>query len=134
VLAWRFGAELRAGRALILAAESKGKLAGYLVMVRRAGTELAMNLYDVADLQVVGDSPAVTRDILLSAIRKADEMGADAVKFSTGTPAKRAVVDALRPYSYQLPLWQLYFKTTSPALATELASADQWDFSLFETF
>jgi hypothetical protein len=51
----------------------------------------------------------------------------------TGTPAKRVPTDALRPYTYRLPLWQQYFKA-SPELAAELSTADAWDFSRFDTF
>jgi hypothetical protein len=51
----------------------------------------------------------------------------------SGTPVKRASADSLRPYTYRLPFWQQYFKA-SPELAAELATADAWDFSRFDTF
>lgn len=134
VLEWRFRAELRAGRVAIVAAERGSTLLGYAVLLRRDGSELEMELYDVADLQALGDDPATFRDLLLGSIRIAREEGVDALKFMSGTPVKRAQADALRPYSYQLPFWQQYFKTASPELNAGLATAEAWDFSLFDTY
>jgi hypothetical protein len=133
VLHWKFHADLEAGRAVLLAAESGGNLSGYVVLVRRQGSDLGMSLYDVADFQAAGDDTAVFRDLLLAAVELAREEGVDAVKLLTGTPAKRVPAMALLPYTYQLPFWQLYYKA-SPALKPVLGSADAWDFSLFDTY
>jgi len=133
VLHWKFHGELADGRAVILAAERRGELSGYIVLVRRAGSDLGMGLYDVADFQSAGDDPAVYRDLLLGSVRMAREEGVDAVKLMTGTPAKRAAALALQPYSYQLPFWQLYYKAPAE-LKGALGSADAWDFSLFDTY
>ena len=134
VLEWRFGAQLRSGRAIIVAAGGDGKLSGYAVLVRRQSPELGMDLYDVADLQAIRDDPATIRDLLLGSIEIAREQGVDAVKLLTGSPAKRATVDELRPYTYRLGFWQLYYKVASPELAAALSTADAWDFSLFDTY
>jgi hypothetical protein len=133
VLRWKFQADLDAGRAVLLAAESVGNLSGYIVLVRRPGSDLGMSLYDVSDFQAAGDDAAVFRDLLLAAVEVAREEGIDAVKLLTGTPAKRGPAMALLPYTYQLPFWQLYYKA-SPALKPVLGSADAWDFSLFDTY
>jgi len=134
VLEWRFGAQLRSGRATLIAAGEEGTLSGYAVLVHRQSPELGMDLYDVADLQSIRDDPATIRDLLLAAIGIARDEGLDAVKFMTGTPAKRAPADALRPYTYRLPFWQLYYKAASPELNASLSTADGWDFSLFDTY
>jgi len=134
VLAWRFGAQLRGGRATIVAAGQDGTLSGYAVLVRRESPELGMDLYDVADIQALRDDPAIIRDLLLAAIGIAREEGVDAVKIVTGTPAKRAPVDELRPYTSRLPLWPLYYKAVSPELSAALSTANAWDFSLFDTY
>ncbi len=102
--------------------------------MRRKGAELGMDLYDVADIQAAGDDPATMKDLLLGSIRIAREDGADAVKFMSGTPAKRVPADALRPYTYRLPFWQLYYKAATPELSADLATADAWDISLFDTY
>jgi hypothetical protein len=133
VLHWKFQADLDAGRAALLAAESGENLSGYIVLVRRPGSDLGMSLYDVADFQAAGDDRAIFRDLLLAAVELAREQGVDAVKLLTGTPAKRGPAMALLPYTYQLPFWQLYYKA-SPALKPVLGSADAWDFSLFDTY
>jgi hypothetical protein len=133
VLEWRFRSDLAAGRVAVLGAGSGGDLSGYIVLVRRPEQELGMSLYDVADLQAVADDPAVYRDLLISAVQLAREDGVDAVKLLTGTPAKRAPSEALRPHSYQLPLWQLYYRAAH-WLRPALVSADAWDFSLFDTY
>jgi hypothetical protein len=92
-----------------------------------------MSLFDVADLQAVDDDPAVYRDLLLAAVSLARESGVDAVKLMTGTPARRKPAMALKPYKYELPFWQLYYRA-APPLKEALASADAWDFSVFETY
>lgn len=132
VLDWKFHRELRSNRAVILVAEERGALSGYAVLARRE--TFGLDLYDVADLQAVGDNPGTTRDLLLGSISTAREDGMEAVKFLSGTPAKRHPANELRPHTYVLPLWQLYFKTPSPELAAGLASADAWDFSPFDTY
>ena len=134
VLEWKFGAQLRSGSATIVATGEGGALSGYAVLVRRQSPELGMDLYDVADLQAIRDVPATIRDLLLGAIGIAREEGADAVKFMTGTPAKRAPADELRPYTYRLGFWQLYYKVASAELKAALSAADAWDFSLFDTY
>ena len=133
VLDWRFRGDLAAGRAPILAAETTGSLQGYIVLVRRQDPDLGMGVYDVADLQAVGDDPTVYNDLLLGAVQLARKEGVDAIKLATGTPAKRAPADSLRPHTYQLPFWQLYYKA-SPDLVADLSSADSWDFSFFDTY
>jgi hypothetical protein len=133
VLHWKFNADLNAGRAVLLAAESGGNLSGYIVLARRLGSDLGMSLYDVADFQAAGDQPSVFRDLLIAAVQLAREEGVDAVKLLTGTPAKRIPAMTLLPYTYQLPFWQLYYKA-SPALKPVLGTANAWDFSLFDTY
>lgn len=133
VLDWKFAEELSAGGAALLTAESGGALSGYIVLVRRPGEDLGMRLFDVADFQAVGDDPAVYRDLLLASLRVARDEGVDAVKLMTGTPARRIPALALRPYTYRLPFWQLYYQA-SPELTAALGSADAWDFSLFDTY
>jgi hypothetical protein len=92
-----------------------------------------MSLFEVADLQAAGDTQSTIRDLLLGSVKVAREEGADAVKFATGTPSKRAPVDALRPYSYRLPFWQQYFKASNE-LAAALSTPEAWDFSRFDIF
>lgn len=133
-LEWRYRPEFRSGRAAIVAAERGAELAGYALLVRRAGSDLGMSLYDVADMQAAGDDGGVYRDLLLGAVRAAREDGVDAVKFVTGTPAKRGPAEALRPYTYQVPIWQLYYKAASKELEAELDRTEAWDFSVFDTF
>jgi hypothetical protein len=134
VLEWRFRSELRDGRGVIIAAEQEKKLLGYAVLVRREGSELGMNLCDVADIQAAGDDPATIRNLLLGSIKIAREEGVDALKFMSGTPVKRGPANALQPYTYRLPFWQLYYKAASSELGSALSTADAWDFSLFDTF
>jgi hypothetical protein len=134
VLEWRFRAELRARRIAIVAAERGGALLGYAVLIRRAGSELAMEMYDVADIQVAGDDPAIIRDLLLGSLQIAREDGMDALKFVTGMPARRLAAEQLRPWTYRLPFWQQYFKVAAPEVGAALSTADAWDFSLFDTF
>lgn len=132
VLEWRFGAELSQNRGAILAAQQDGTLEGYAVLVRRR-QETGMELYDVADLQAAGDDPAIVRSLLLGSIDVAREEGVDAVKFMSGTPAKRSPADSLHPYTYRLPCWSLYYKASS-GFGPSLDSADAWDFSVFDTW
>ncbi len=134
VLEWRFGAQLRGGRAAVVAASQGGTLSGYAVLVRRQSPELGMDAYDVADLQAIQDNPTTIRDLLLASVSIAREDGMDAVKFLTGTPAKRAPADELRPYTYRLGHWQLYYKVESAELKNVLSMADAWDVSLFDTY
>lgn len=128
VLEWRF----RTGPVAIVTAERDAKLVGYAILVRRDSS--GMDLYDVADLQALGDDPSIVKDLLLGSINVAREEGADAVKFMTGIPAKQAPADALHPYAYRAPHWQLYYKPATPEIGSLLLSADAWDLSWFDTF
>jgi hypothetical protein len=132
-LQWRFRSNLREASLTILLAERAGEIAGYAILTRRRGSDLEMELIDIADLQAIEDDPLILRELLLAAAQVAQEEGADAVKLMTGTPAKRAAAAALHPLSYRWPVWQLYCRTT-PELGAALATADAWDFSLFDTF
>jgi hypothetical protein len=134
VLEWRFRAEIRERRIVIIASEKGGALAGYAVLIRRSGSDLGMEMYDVADLQVLADDPGIIRDLLLGSIAAARDDGMDAIKFMSGTPAKRSPVAQLRPHSYSVPFWQQYFRAATPELVAALAAPDAWDFSLFDTF
>ena len=96
------GAQLRAGQAVIVTSGQNETLSGYAVLVRRQNPDLGMDLYDVADLQSLGDDPTTLRDLLLGSVGIAREEGVDALKFATGTPTKRAAINALRPYTYRL--------------------------------
>jgi hypothetical protein len=133
-LEWRFGAQLRAAQARIIVARDGASLSGYAVLLHRHSPELGMELYDIADLQALRDDTAITRDLLLASIGLAREEKADAVKIVTGTPFRRLAVDELKPYTYRLPFWQLFYKVESAELRSALATADAWDFSLFDTF
>lgn len=134
MLEWRFRSQLRCGKIAIVVLERGAALRGYAILVRRDDSDLGMALYDVADIQAAHDDPVTFRDLLLGSIRIARDEGVDAVKFMTGTPAKRAPADALQPYTYRLPIWQLYFKAATPELSAALSTADAWDFSVFDTF
>jgi hypothetical protein len=132
VLSWRFRNEIKDNRLVIVTVERSHELAGYAVLVHRTGSEREMNLYDIADLQSLDESPDVSRNLLLGSIRIAREEGIDAVKFLPGTPAKRQLAELMRPYTYTLPFWQQYYRA-SPPLATALSAPDIWDPSLFDT-
>jgi hypothetical protein len=131
VLEWRFRIEKKEGRSAILVAEREGELAGYAVLVRRGGW--GMDLYDIADLQAIGDDPSVITDLLLGSIDLAREDGADAVKFMTGLKVKFSAAKALHPYTYELRFWQLYYRA-STELASLLSAPDVWDLSWVDTF
>lgn len=133
-LEWRFGAQLRAAQARIIGVGKDGSLSGYAVLLLRQSPELGMELYDIADLQALRDDPAVARDLLLASIGLAREEKVDAIKIVTGTPFRRRAVDELKPYTYRLPFWQLFYKVDSAELRSTLSSADAWDFPLFDTF
>ncbi|MGD0616917.1 MAG: hypothetical protein ABSB67_04570 [Bryobacteraceae bacterium] len=133
-LEWRFGAQHRAAQARIIVARDGASLSGYAVLLRRQSPELGMELYDIADLQALRDDPAIARDLLLASIGVAREEKVDAVKIMTGAPFRRRAVDELKPYTYRLPFWQLFYKAESVELQSALANADAWDFSLFDTF
>jgi hypothetical protein len=132
VLEWRFRSELRTGQVDIVAAERDAQMVGYAILVRREVS--GMDLYDVADLQAVGDETSIVTDLLLGSIDVAREEGADAVKFMTGIAAKQAAANALRPYTYRASHWQLYFKPATAELGSLLSGEDAWDLSWFDTF
>lgn len=133
VLEWRFGADLRAGRAILLVAGPRLRPLGYAVLMRRDAAEMGLEMMDIADIQAVGDDREVFTSLILASIAMTRKEGADALKFISGTPAKRRPALALKPYSYQLPFWQLYCKTAA-SVSVDLSSADDWDFSLFDTY
>lgn len=133
VLNWKYGADLAAGRLVILVAGPPSQADGYALLLRRDASELGMEMFEIVDIQVVGDDPQVFTSLILASIQATREQGADALKLITGTPAKRRPAVALQPYTYELPFWQLYYKAV-PGLEVDLTTADAWDFSRFDTY
>lgn len=133
VLQWRFGADLQTGSTILLVAGLSHEPSGYSVLVRRDASELGMEMFEIVDLQAVGDDPEVFTSLILASIEATHQQGAAALKLLTGTPAKRRPADALRPYTYRLPFWQLFCKI-SPSVTVDLSTADAWDFSRFDTY
>jgi hypothetical protein len=134
VLDWRFGSALRENSAVLLVAGPAAQPAGYAVLLRRPNAEQGFGLYDVADLQAVGDDPATVRSLLIHAVRAARKDGVDAVKFLTGHACKRLPALELRPYSYRIDYNQLFYRAAAPDLAAELTRPEVWDFAPFETY
>lgn len=134
VLRWRFQRELADRSAFVLAHERGGELQGYVVLLRRLREHLGFTGCDVADLQAVGDNPDVFRDLLIAAMHVAREVGAEALKFAGADGAKRTAALSLRPYSYRIDCWQLFYKTSRSDLLAALGSPELWDISPFETF
>lgn len=133
ILQWRFQHEIADGSAAILVHGAE-ELQGYAVLVRNFRVHLGLTVCDVMDLQAVDDDPNVLKDLLLAAMHVAREMGAEALKFAGGDGAKRTVALSLRPYSYRIDCWQLYYKTSRSDLSAALGSPELWDISPFETF
>ncbi len=133
VMEWKFGAEVRNRSASVLAATRGGDLTGYAVLLQRHMEETGMTVYDVADLQVLQDDPRTTQDLVRAAVGYAREDGVTAVKMLTGTPAKRGPLEGLKPYTYELPFWQLYYQAAKE-LRPALESREAWDFSPFELY
>lgn len=133
ILKWRFQFELADGSAIILV-HGTNELQGYAVLLRNFRKHLRLTVLDVADLQAVDDHPDVLRDLLIAAMDVGREVGAEALKFAGGQGSKRTVALSLRPYSYRIDCWQLFFKTSQVDLSAALESPDSWDISFFETF
>lgn len=134
VLAWRFQSALSKGEASVLVAERGGNLVGYAVLLHRDSPELGMKTYDVADLQALGNDALILKDLLLSSIRVARDGRAGTLKLLTGDATKRSTALSLRPHSYHVPVWQMYFRTTNSQLAEQLSPPDLWDFSPFDNY
>jgi hypothetical protein len=134
VLAWRFQSAMAKGEASVLVSEREGNLDGYAVLVHRRSPELGMTTFDVADFQALGNDVLILKDLLLSSIRLAREGGAGMLKLLTGDATKRSTAVLLRPHSYHVPLWQMYFKSPNPQLAQDLSRPDLWDFCLFDSY
>ena len=134
VLQWRFQTELQNRSVIVLVHQSKGEIEGYAVLLRRVHAPLGVTMCDVADLQAIGDDPTVFRALLLAAMHVAREQDADVLKFAGGEGTKRTVALSLRPYSYRIDCWQLFYKVSDAALAEAVASPTAWDFSVFDTF
>jgi hypothetical protein len=134
VLAWRFQSAMAKGEASVLVSEREGNLVGYAVLVHRDSPELGMKTFDVADLQSLENDTMILQDLLLSSIRVAREGGAGMLKLLTGDATKRLAAVSLKPHSYHVPLWQMYFKSTNPQIAQQLSLPDLWDFCPFDSY
>ena len=131
---WRFEAATKEKAMVILVSERDQGISGYALLVRRFSPDLRLSMYDVADLQALNDEPSTYRDLLLGALDAARSEGVAALKLLTSHAVKRAVAAELRPHSYHVPVWQLFFKARDPDLALKLSSADLWEVSLFDNF
>lgn len=133
VLEWKYGPMVRRGEAAVLVAGPVSEPVGYAILVRRDASELGMEMWEVADLQAVGDDAGVYRSLILASRETAGELGAAALKLMTGTPAKRRPALELQPYTYQIPFWQLFYKPAA-GVSVDLSTAEAWDFSRFDTY
>lgn len=134
VLQWRFQKDLNKQSATLLIRERGGELDGYAILLHNFRGHTGLKACDLGDLQAIDDDPEALKDLLLSALHVARDEGADALKFLAGRGTKRSVALSLRPFTYQYPFWQLFYKVRNASMAGRLAAADVWDFSLFDTF
>jgi len=126
-LAWHYhDAGLNNRRAIIVTEEGR-QLIGYAILTRRDAPHIGLKRYQIADLQVLEDQPALVRSLVGGALRTTREHEVDVLESTGFSDFKRGVTESLGPRIRQSPSFPYFYKPNSSELAATLQSAAAWD-------
>jgi hypothetical protein len=125
-LKWYFGLSENSPETRFLCCRRDGRLEGYLALVREDAPAIGLKRLKVADLFVAGDD----RDTVDALLAGAYEYGLAKrchVLEVIGLPQNlRALAQAHKPFSRQMPTFPFFFKALREDLKSPLAAADGW--------
>jgi hypothetical protein len=126
-LAWHYHDARSTKRLAIIVLEEQDALAGYAILLRRDVETIGLRRFILADLQVLGDRPALVSKLLTGAIQAAREQSVHVVEAIGFDPFKRGLLEATGPRIRRSPAWPYFYKAFSPLLVQALESSDAWD-------
>ena len=131
-LAWHFKYRLLEKRAKILALENGDDLDGYLVLVRLDRDDIGLRRFQVADFQILTETPEHVEALMAAALRLARREHVHVVEVTGLESFKRQVLERLAPHCRKLPVWCYMYKALNSELRTALARPETWDPSPFD--
>jgi hypothetical protein len=125
-LRWHFEPGTEAGTAAVIRCRRRGRLEGYVVVVRSEAPDIGLVRARVADLIVAHDDGSVIDALLATGHDWALGQGCHVFEI-IGLPAPvRAVAEQSRPFSRTLPTYPFYYKALTAELRTALQLEDAW--------
>jgi hypothetical protein len=122
-LRWHF--PVRKGTRM-LCARQRGRLVGYVAVVRQDAAHIGLTRARVADVFVERDEPTIIATLLAAAARAAREDGAAMLEM-VGFPERvKRVAAGFRPYVLVSDASPFLYRPVSPDLGPRLAQADAW--------
>ncbi len=131
-LKWHFGFGRFAEDARILCYRRKGRLDGYLALVRDDAPEIGLKRLKIADLFVAGDDEATVNALLAAAYEYGLAKRCHVLEIIGLTENLRGLVKSHKPYDRPMETFPFYFKALNPDLAGPLASATGWYVTAFD--
>ncbi|HYN08995.1 MAG TPA: hypothetical protein VES67_16550 [Vicinamibacterales bacterium] len=125
-LRWHFPPTEAVPPPRVICAVGKGRLLGYLVVLRRDSAHIGLRRARVADIFVERDDEAVIRQLLCEAATQAVRDGAVMLEV-VGMPRNvRHVLREFRPQTLPDRCWPFSYKTNDAELRADLAREDRW--------
>jgi hypothetical protein len=126
ILCWHFEPPQNRRPASLFACYQDGQMKGYLVLRLYEETHEGLRRAIVADMLIQKNDSEVLAVLLRSALRAAQESGADILEV-VGFPSEiRECVSRFRPYSRKLPANPFYFKAKEKELQESLRQETVW--------
>lgn len=131
-LRWHFEPGAEAGTVTVICCRRRGRLDGYLVLIRVETPDIGLVRARIADLLVVGDDPSVVDALLAGAYEWGRHNGCHVLELMGFPSSIRSVAERARPLTRTLPTYPFFYKAQIPELQNALAPEDAWYPSVYD--
>ncbi len=125
-LRWHFEPAAETGSVGVIGCRRRGRLDGYLVVIRTVAADIGLVRARVADLFVAGDDPSVIDALLASAYEWAREHRCDVLELMGLPTPVRVAAERSRPLRRTLPTYPFFYKPLTRELQGALRSPHAW--------
>lgn len=125
-LRWHFEPGALAGTTAVIRCRRRGRLEGYLVVVRSEAPDIGLVRARVIDLLVADDDSSVIDALLAAGHDWARGQGCHVFELLGFPSPVRSVAEQSRPFRRTLPTYPFYYKTHDAELGAALELEDAW--------
>lgn len=125
-LRWHFEPGAEAGTVAVIRCRRRGRLEGYVVVVRSEAPDIGLVRARVADVLVAHDDESVIDALLATGHEWARGQGCHVFELIGLPSSVRSVAQQSRPFSRTLPTYPFYYKALTAELRTALQLEDAW--------